>query len=1469
MLSSNNCCDSKTVPIHKLMATALLVLLLLLAVSSTSFTTTDVYYVTAEDAAGQCPPRQICLNLSYYISQSDYYFTSDTTVIFLEGEHSFDREDLVYVFNVHNLTLKGQGQWPVAGAEETVMQSTVIINCTRGRGGFYFETSHNITIEGLTVVNCSGEAVQYNLGVFTFVYGQSLLFLKNSIQHMTGYGLFVHNCNNATITNSSYYHSALCNITDSSQYQYGGGVGIVYDTQYSNKGYTLELSHSNMTKCCSRKGGGLFVDTYSQVGSGKLFFNHLKMFHNKAIYGGGMSANILAAAIVIRDCMFFNGTATVDGGGIFFNAQLTANITLALTDLQFSHNTAGHYGGGVSTELQSSQLVLVVSNCVFVNGTANYGGGMFFSIQSAYILLKNLTLSHNKAGRTGGGIYVSFNQDTGNPQVSHVTLVVSECSFFNGTALQDGGGMYFVSDGTLDMVNITLNNLTLSHNKAYYTGGLAAQLLSYSTKLPVIVIMISNCVFSNGTSINITGGGIGIITNQAANIVIDNTEFIGNNGFELYIVFQTDTGIDSSTIDVSMLNSNVYSEAHSDEGVVIKGCCGNVKLTNTSMRFTNLKSIGFAQFGSNSDNKRNTIQMDNCQFIGSSQVPSVVFLYQVQANITNCVFSNNTGDRDGRSVITLDQTGYNDIIDSCIISDNNMAGITLVESGATFSGHNVIQNNRNTDGAGITLITPAYVRIYGELLLINNTADKQGGGIFVTTSSTSSLLASQQMSIFTTIPCTIQNISKLIFSGNRAQKGGSDMYGAILMGCDITHGSHVLHIGHPNETSWYFDTPLMKHLHFSNTDRLSSMSSDPIMVCFCNITTNLPDCSDRTHHIQTYPGLEINTSIATVGYYGGTSPGDVQVTAQHAKLVQTYGKNYGTINCFQLHILLQNTSSTTALVDIRVKNVAQGLGVSIGVDILKCPIGFTQISGQCQCEQFLDTSNVQCNLPATPFRFLRRGNSWFGYINNTQCITGTTNCPFDYCNRSNVSFDIMAPDRQCVANRTGILCGQCQSHLSIMLGSNHCGTCSNWYLFLLPVFALASIVLVAVLMFLNLSVSVGTINGLLFYANMVKLNEAFFFPNGSVPVVSQFISWLNLDLGIEVCLFDGLDGYWNTWLQFVFPAYLFLLMGGIIVGCRYSVWLCRLCGSHAVPALATLFLMSYTKILLTVTNALSMSQLPCNDSILTVWSVDGNIEYGSGKHLILVVVSCGVLVIGLAYPVLVLCAPLLERYSHKCIPQHCRWNPVAKFKPLLDAYGGPYKDKYRFWTGVTLMVRLTVTVTFSFTSGGLAVINASIITTIVVGILTFWSFTNSVYKKIYVSLLEVFYLLNLFLLTTVSLATASLESKNYQIATIVSVCLSFVVCLVIMAMHLWWNFDLKKIKRRLGFRDRPEYVALPQVTEDEDDKEDRPYLGSPASIVYGSHRGEHQFVLEFPHPHEEHDSSSPVLLAREPLLFNL
>ena len=255
-----------------------------------------------------------------------------------------------------------------------------------------------------------------------------------------------------------------------------------------------------------------------------------------------------------------------------------------------------------------------------------------------------------------------------------------------------------------------------------------------------------------------------------------------------------------------------------------------------------------------------TVKFEGSQSATLLKVQRAILYLNIQTFITNCTFSNNTGG--GYSaVIAIDCSNHDTICstitNSSISDNNNLTGISITNSVVHFKGCNVIQNNKGTNGAGITLRSTDYIEVQGELRLYNNTADGRGGAILVK----KPLFKSQEALSL----CTINfydSSSKLFFSGNRAGKGGSDMYGAILMGCDNV-GSVVSHIGQSNETSWYFDTPLMKHLHFSNTDRLSSMSSDPIMVCFCN-NSNLPDCSDRSHHIQTYPGLEINTSIATV-----------------------------------------------------------------------------------------------------------------------------------------------------------------------------------------------------------------------------------------------------------------------------------------------------------------------------------------------------------------------------------------------------------------------------------------------------------------------------------------------------------------------------------------------------------------------------------------------------------------------------
>ena len=65
--------------------------------------------------------------------------------------------------------------------------------------------------------------------------------------------------------------------------------------------------------------------------------------------------------------------------------------------------------------------------------------------------------------------------------------------------------------------------------------------------------------------------------------------------------------------------------------------------------------------------------------------------------------------------------------------------------------------------------------------------------------------------------------------------------------------------------------------------------------------------------------------------------------------------------------------------------------------------------------------------------------------------------------------------------------------------------------------------LVLLLLVLRLTVAVGIINGLVFYANIFAMNSATFSPHSNVLTV--FIAWLNLDLGIETCFYDAMDAY--------------------------------------------------------------------------------------------------------------------------------------------------------------------------------------------------------------------------------------------------------------------------------------------------------------------------------------------------------
>ena len=110
-------------------------------------------------------------------------------------------------------------------------------------------------------------------------------------------------------------------------------------------------------------------------------------------------------------------------------------------------------------------------------------------------------------------------------------------------------------------------------------------------------------------------------------------------------------------------------------------------------------------------------------------------------------------------------------------------------------------------------------------------------------------------------------------------------------------------------------------------------------------------------------------------------------------------------------------------------------------------------------------------------------------------------------------------------------------------------------------------------------------NGLIFYANIIQASQYTFLPWRSTHILSVFIAWLNLDLGVETCFLEGLDAYYKTWLQFVFPFYIWSVAGVNIILSKYSSRVVKVMGNNSLPILTTLFLLSYTKLLCIIITA--------------------------------------------------------------------------------------------------------------------------------------------------------------------------------------------------------------------------------------------------------------------------------------------
>ena len=268
------------------------------------------------------------------------------------------------------------------------------------------------------------------------------------------------------------------------------------------------------------------------------------------------------------------------------------------------------------------------------------------------------------------------------------------------------------------------------------------------------------------------------------------------------------------------------------------------------------------------------------------------------------------------------------------------------------------------------------------------------------------------------------------------------------------------------------------------------------------------------------------------------------------------------------------------------------------------------------------------------------------------------------------------------------------------LGSSQCLQCPTYWpgllVIIVIVFILSGIGLVVLLSMLNLTIAKGTINAIIFYANIITVTKSTFFSTSEVIFASVVISWLNFDRGIDACFFDGMDTYTKTWLQLAFPAYIIFIVVVMIQLSYHFDAFGRLLGKKdPVATLATLILLSYTKLQQTIITAFSYATLNYPDgSREYVWLSDATVRYVTGKpHGILLVTAVPILLIGLVYTFLL----FSWQWLLCCLRKRVKF---IKFVSFLELHHAPYQPNHCYWTGLLLLVRVSIYLVSAFNPSG-------------------------------------------------------------------------------------------------------------------------------------------------------------------------
>jgi hypothetical protein len=1141
-----------------------LVLLLNIQVKSST------YYISPSFKYGWCPDTSTCLNLSEITTNIT---DLNVSVILRPGNHSI----------VSNFNLTGLAEFSLKSEHHHV---PVIIKC----GGFSrlkFSSTSHIHIKGIIFNDC----------LDTEVTSVEKLIIENST---------------FSVANSSVYFGRALSVTSSTliiiqskfmSFQAGKQNGGAIFSSNCN----IQILQSVFVNNSAQNGGAVYCQ------HSKFLIKYSYFMRNRALNGGVLYNKqsdtreaidsvfqqhynnhtiIRESSIAFVGSNFFRNTAK-STGGVLLSEDCYGSCILYLDQNNFTFNVA-NYGGVFRIKTSN---VLIIHKSIFLNSKAHRVGGVGFVSNSTITVIESL-FNHNQAGRHAGALYFKY----------HTNITIHSGTFHNNTANSIGGSLDVTDRSKILLTGIILFSL----NSAQYSA---------------VINVYESDIFCSGSLMIVNNDG-SIATAHSKGHFAGNLTFIDNKG-SLYF-------FDSDVTISGMLNSTRHNRFKKlEQDYTLEGGCLTLFMSRVVISGTVVLTDNVATNGGGLLSITSRIFLDKngrLNIINNTAVDTGggMYIYHSELYIQGPILVyGNVANKFGGGIHCISST----IV--IIINKHNKN-----------HGRLVIKSNTANSGGGICLEASSkfYVKLSSSSIsrlskvaqYIKNNANF-GGAIFVADNTTSGTCASSKVQSVTAASqseCFIQILRPIVTNGdyphignvflfinNSANTSGAKLYGGLLDRCTVN--------------------AFGKNIRYSNiANSVNSIMNDttsaPVRVCHCIPNSDIVNCSDIPQVKHFRKGSNLTLTLAAVDQLGHIVPATIRSSLysrrghlgdwQQAQRIEAVCKDLN----FSIFSPL-NYSDKLYL-------YAEGPCNSLGISSLKikirfipcrCPVGFEPIAAiidrcVCGCHHALQTvfpfiKDSDCD----PETFLLTRSKDFWITANNQTFVSYQHCPSDYCHPSTtpvyIDFNTSSgPDAQCAFNRAGVLCGSCQPNLTLSLGSSRCIECPHLWPAVTVAFTvsafLAGLFLVGLILALNLTVAIGTLNGTIFYANVLATNRQFFMPFDHPTLHNAFIAWLNLENGFDLCFFKGLNAYAKEWLQIAFPVYIIIIVVAVIITSHYSRRFANLIArKNPVATLATLILLSYAKLLHSTIGILSYAilrytPLDERDSFTkVVWLRDGSI----------------------------------------------------------------------------------------------------------------------------------------------------------------------------------------------------------------------------------------------------------------------